>query len=135
MQTESKNGKKYILMVVYDFSRYSFMSFLREKYEAIEQLEILWTRIQVEKGHPILRIRSDRGREFDIVEINHFYDFKMIKHELPRVSKRKNHVFQESAWVMFHTHELLQSIFLAKATNTTCYTANRQKPWLFLLNF
>ena len=114
MQTESKNGKKYILMVVYDFSRYSFMSFLRKKYEAIEQLEILWSRIQVEKGHPIVRIRSDRGKEFDIVEFNHFYDFKMIKHELPPktsqqngVSKRENHVFQESAWVMFHTHELL----------------------------
>ena len=71
-QTESKDGKKYILVVAYDFSRYSFMFFLIEKYETIEQWKILWTRIHVEKRHPIVRIKNDRGREFDIVEIDHF---------------------------------------------------------------
>ena len=72
MQTKSKDGKKYILMIVYDFSRYSFMFFLIERYETIKQLKILWTRIQVEKRHPIVRIRNDWEREFDIVEIDHF---------------------------------------------------------------
>lgn len=35
----------------------------------------------MEKGLPIVRIRSDRGREFDNVDINHFCESKEIKHE------------------------------------------------------
>ena len=31
MQTERRGGKRYVLVVVDDFSRYSFVSFLREK--------------------------------------------------------------------------------------------------------
>ena len=132
-QTESKDGKKYILVVAYDFSRYSFMFFLIEKYETIEQWKILWTRIQVEKRHPIVRIRNDWEREFDIVEIDHFYDFKEIKHEMPlelpnkmECLRERTHVFQEIAWVILHTHVTL-IYFWAKAINTTCYTANRKK--------
>ena len=59
MCTKSRDGKRYVLVVVNDFSRYSFVSFLREKSETIEHLKSLFTRIQVEIGHPIVRIRSD----------------------------------------------------------------------------
>ena len=36
MHTKSRSGKRYVLVVVDDFSRYSFVSFLRKKYEVIE---------------------------------------------------------------------------------------------------
>ena len=52
--------------VVDDFSRY-FVHFLREKSEAIEHLKFLFNKLQVEIGHPIVRIRSDKEREFDNV--------------------------------------------------------------------
>ena len=70
MRTKSRGGKRYVLVVVDDFSRYSFVSFLKEKLEAIEHLKSLFDRIQVEIGHPIVRIRSDRGREFDNVDVD-----------------------------------------------------------------
>ena len=70
MRTESRGGNRYVLVVVDDFSRYSFVSFLKEKLEAIEHLKSLFDRIQVEIGHPIVRIRSDRGREFDNVDVD-----------------------------------------------------------------
>ena len=38
----------------------------------------MYTRIQNEKGHPIVRIRSDRRREFDIVEIDHFCELEEL---------------------------------------------------------
>ena len=60
MPTQSKGGKRYVLVVVDDFSRYSFMSFLREKSEVIEHLKSLFNIIQGDIGHPIVRIRSDR---------------------------------------------------------------------------
>ena len=46
MRIESKGGKRYVLMVADDFSRY-FVHFLREKSEAIEHLKFLFNRIQV----------------------------------------------------------------------------------------
>ena len=50
-------------MVVDDFLRYLFVSFLREKLEVIKHLTSLFNRIQMDIGHPIVRIRSDRGEE------------------------------------------------------------------------
>ena len=60
MRIESIGGKRYALVVEDDFSRYSFVSILREKSEAIEHLKSLFNRIQVEIGRPSVRIRSDR---------------------------------------------------------------------------
>ena len=76
MQTRSKGGKRYVLVVVDDFSRYSFVSFLREKAKAIEHLKSLFNRIQVEICHLIVRIKSDRGREFDNVDVDFFCESK-----------------------------------------------------------
>ena len=57
------------------------MSFLREKSEAIEHLKSLFNRIQVEIGHSIVRIRSDKEREFDKVYVDLLCESKGIKHE------------------------------------------------------
>ena len=67
MRIENKGRKRYVLVVVNDFSRFSFVSFLREKSKTIEHLKVLCTRIQVEKGNQIVSIRSDRGIGFDNV--------------------------------------------------------------------
>ena len=46
MRIERKGGKRYVIMVVDDVSRY-FVHFLKEKSEAIEHLKFLFNRIQV----------------------------------------------------------------------------------------
>ena len=50
IHTKSRGGKRYVIVVVDDFSRYSFVYFLREKSETIEHLKSLFSRIQVEIG-------------------------------------------------------------------------------------
>ena len=100
MRTKSRGGKRYVLVVVNDFSRYSFVSFLREKYEAIEHLKSLFNRIQIEIGHQIIRIKSENGREFGNMDVDFFCELKGIKQEFsfPRtpqhngVVERKNKV-------------------------------------------
>ena len=76
MQMESRGGKRYVLVVVDDFLRYSFVSFLREKSEAIKHLKSLFNRIQVEKGHQIVMIRVIRGESLTIWMLTSFATLK-----------------------------------------------------------
>ena len=49
IRTKSLGGKRYIMVIVNDFSRYTWVKFLREKSEAFEKLEILCKRLQDKK--------------------------------------------------------------------------------------
>ena len=64
-RTESLGGKRYFLVVVDDFSRYTWVAFLRDKSEAFDELMILCKRMQNEKDNTIKRIRSDYEGEFE----------------------------------------------------------------------
>ena len=57
-------GKRYILEVVDDFTRYTWVVLLRDKAEAPEKMIRLCKKLQVEKGVMIAKIRSDHGKEF-----------------------------------------------------------------------
>ena len=61
----SLGGKRYILFVVDDFTRYTWVVLLRGKTEAPEKMIHLCKKLQIEKGTVIARIRSDYGREFE----------------------------------------------------------------------
>ena len=64
-RTESLGGKRYIMVMVDDFSRYTWVEFFREKFEACEKMEVLCKRLQNEKRVFIVKIRSDHGKEFE----------------------------------------------------------------------
>ena len=64
----SLGGKRYILVVVDDFTRYTWVVLLRDKAEAPEKMIHLCKKLQVEKGTVIARIRSDHGREFENIK-------------------------------------------------------------------
>ena len=64
----SLGGKRYILVVVDDFTRYTWVVLLRDKAEAPEKMIHLCEKLQVEKGTVIARIRSDHGREFENIK-------------------------------------------------------------------
>ena len=87
---ESMGGKRYIMVVVDDFSRYSWVEFLREKLEACDMMERLYKRLQNEKGVPIVKIRSDHGKEFENAKFEAFYNEHGIKKEFstPKTSQR-----------------------------------------------
>lgn len=56
-RTESLGGKKYFMVVVNDFSRYTWVSFLRGKSEAFNEFLNIYKWIQVEKDLTIKRIQ------------------------------------------------------------------------------
>ncbi|KAF5462373.1 hypothetical protein F2P56_018390, partial [Juglans regia] len=73
-RTESLGGKRYILVMVDDFTRYSWVEFLREKGEAPNVIRTLCKKLQNEQGKAIVRIRSDHGREFENSNLESFCD-------------------------------------------------------------
>ncbi|GKC66482.1 retrovirus-related pol polyprotein from transposon TNT 1-94 [Tanacetum coccineum] len=62
---QSYGGNFYTLVIVDDYSIYTWPRFLKHKNEASDHFEILSKKIQVQKGCPIISIRMDHGREFD----------------------------------------------------------------------
>ena len=64
-RTESLGGKRYIMVVVDDFTRYTWVIFLRSKSDTLEYIEALCIRLQNEKSLKIDRVRNDHGKEFE----------------------------------------------------------------------
>ncbi|GJT19620.1 putative ribonuclease H-like domain-containing protein [Tanacetum coccineum] len=63
MQIESINGKKYILVIVDDYSRYTWTHFLRTKEETPEVLKDLLKMIQRNIQAQVITVRTDRGTD------------------------------------------------------------------------
>ena len=131
-KTESMGGKSYIVVVVNDFSRYSWVEFLREKSKACEKMEKLCKKLQNEKGVTIAKIISDHGKEFKNARFEAFCKEHGIKKKFsaPKtpqqngVVERKNRVIQEMTRVMLFNKDIPQK-FWAKALNTLCHIGNR----------
>ncbi|GJY35631.1 retrovirus-related pol polyprotein from transposon TNT 1-94 [Tanacetum coccineum] len=61
----SYGGNRYTLVIVDDYSRYTWTRFLKDKTEAFDQFKIFSRKIQNQLGCSIVSIRTDHGREFD----------------------------------------------------------------------
>lgn len=131
-RTESLDGKRYIMVVVDDFTRYTWVILLRFKSDASEHIEALCTRLQNEKSLKIDRIRSDHGNEFDNSYMEFFCMRSGISQEfsapiIPQqngVIERKNRVIQEMARAMLHNKDVARNLW-GEAVNTACHTVNR----------
>ncbi|GJZ59333.1 retrovirus-related pol polyprotein from transposon TNT 1-94 [Tanacetum coccineum] len=81
MRVASINGKKYILVIVDDYSRYTWTLFLRSKDETPEVLKDFLTMIQRNLQAPVISVRTDRGTEFLNKTLNAFFKEEGIKHQ------------------------------------------------------
>src|ERR1044072_65061 len=59
MQVESPGGKRYVFVCVDDFSRFTWINFIREKSDTFDVFRDLCLKVQREKDCGIIRIRSD----------------------------------------------------------------------------
>nr|GEX47676.1 Gag-Pol polyprotein [Tanacetum cinerariifolium] len=64
MRIAGINGKRYVLAIVDDYSRYTWVHFLRSKDEAPEVIKTFLKRIIVLLQSPVIIIRTDNGTEF-----------------------------------------------------------------------
>nr|GEX63438.1 hypothetical protein [Tanacetum cinerariifolium] len=105
MCVESVNGKKYILVIVDDYSRFTWVKFLRSKDETSDFIIKFLKMIQVRLKVLVRRIRTDNGTEFVNQTLCDYYEEVGISHETsvtrsPRqngVVERRNRTLIEAA--------------------------------------
>ncbi|GJX89366.1 retrovirus-related pol polyprotein from transposon TNT 1-94 [Tanacetum coccineum] len=81
MRVASVNGKKYILVIVDDYSQFTWVKFLRSKDEAPDFIIKFLKMIQVQLKVPFRRIRTDNGTEFFNQTLSEYYEKAGISYE------------------------------------------------------
>ena len=131
-RTMSLGGNYYALVIVDDFSRFTWTMFIPHKNKAFHVFIKLAKRIQNEKDLKIASIRSDHGGEFENHLFESYCEENRINHNFsaPRtpqqngVVERKNRSLEELARTMINETNL-PKYFWADAVNTACYVLNR----------
>ncbi|GJV50713.1 retrovirus-related pol polyprotein from transposon TNT 1-94 [Tanacetum coccineum] len=81
MRVASINGKKYILVIVDHYSRYTWTLFLRSKDETPEVLKDFLMMIQRNLQALVIYVRTDRGTEFVNKTLNASFKEEGIEHQ------------------------------------------------------
>jgi hypothetical protein len=77
----STGGNKYGLVIVDDYSRFTWVFFLQDKNETQEVLKKFLRRALNEFDAKVKKIRSENGTEFKNTQVDDFLDGEDIKHE------------------------------------------------------
>ncbi|GJX13976.1 putative ribonuclease H-like domain-containing protein [Tanacetum coccineum] len=128
----SINHKTYCLVITDDFSRFSWVFFLRTKDETGGILKDFIRQIKNQLNQKVKTIRCDNGTKFKNMDIIEFCGSKGIKREYSnartpqqnRVAERKNRTLIEATRTML-ADSFLPNTFWAEAVSTTCYVLNR----------
>ncbi|GJW18704.1 retrovirus-related pol polyprotein from transposon TNT 1-94 [Tanacetum coccineum] len=132
MRVESVNGKKYILVIIDDYSLFTWVKFLKSKDEAPDAIIKCIKNIQVRLNATVRNVRTYNGTEFVNQTLHEFYENVGISHQTsvartPQqngIVERRNRTLVEAARAMLIFSKA--PLFLwTEEINTTCYTQNR----------
>nr|GFA69483.1 retrovirus-related Pol polyprotein from transposon TNT 1-94 [Tanacetum cinerariifolium] len=132
MRIASINEKRYILVIVDDYSRYTWVHFLRSKDETPEVIIKFLKRITVLLQSLVIIIRTDNDTEFKNQVLIEYFDNVGISHQMSSVQtpqqngvvERRNQTLVEVARTMLIFSRA--PLFLwAEAIATACFTQNR----------
>nr|KYP59259.1 Retrovirus-related Pol polyprotein from transposon TNT 1-94 [Cajanus cajan] len=132
LRTMSQGGNYYGLVMVDDYSRFTWVMFLANKSEAFNAFKKFAKLVQNEKNTNITSIRSDHGGEFQNILFQKFCEEHGINHNFsaPRtpqqngVVEMKNRSLEELARTMLNETKL-PKYFWADAINAACHVLNK----------
>ncbi|CAL9003906.1 unnamed protein product [Prunus brigantina] len=132
MQIASMSENRYFLLFIDDYTRMAWVYFLRNKSNAFECFKKFKAMTELQSGHKVKSLRSDRGGEFMSNEFLAHCSEARIQRQLtvaysPQqngVAERKNRTVIEMAKSMLHEKSLPYE-FWAEAVHTAVYLLNR----------
>nr|GEV84656.1 retrovirus-related Pol polyprotein from transposon TNT 1-94 [Tanacetum cinerariifolium] len=131
MRVASINEKWYILVIVKDYSRFTWVRFLKTKDVAPAAIIKCIKNIQVRLNATVQNVRTNNGTGFVNQTLREFYENVGISHQTSvahtlqqnGVAERRNRTLVEAARTMLIFFKA--PLFLwAEAINTACYTQN-----------
>ncbi|GJU71188.1 retrovirus-related pol polyprotein from transposon TNT 1-94 [Tanacetum coccineum] len=128
----SINHKKYTLVIVDEYSRYTWVYFLRKKSQALEIIMSFIRMVENQNDVKVKQIGTDNRIEYRNHELESFCDKKGISQnfsfpytpEQNGVAERKNRTLIEAARTMLNDF-LLSKHFWTEAVRIAYYTQNR----------
>ncbi|GJW42698.1 retrovirus-related pol polyprotein from transposon TNT 1-94 [Tanacetum coccineum] len=132
IRVESIKGKRYVQVIVDDYSRYTWVYFLRSKDEATEEIKTFLKKIIVLLQASVIIVRTDNGTKFKNQVLKEYFDSVGISHQASSVItpqpngvvERRSHTLVGAARTMLIFSRA--PLFLwAEAVATVCYTQNR----------
>jgi transposase InsO family protein len=125
-------GSKYGIVIVDDFSRFTWVFFLQDKIETQGTLKRFLRWAQDEFELKVKKIRSNNGSEFKNLQVEEFLEEEGIKHKffapyIPQqngVVERKNMTLIDMARTMLGEFKTPEQ-FWSEAVNTACHAINR----------
>nr|GEY52168.1 retrovirus-related Pol polyprotein from transposon TNT 1-94 [Tanacetum cinerariifolium] len=132
---KSINGKKYILVIVDDYSMFTWVMFLRTKNETPEVIIKLIKQLQIRLNKTVRNICIDNGTEFVNRHLIQYYESVSISHQksVPRtpqqnrVVERRNRTFVEIARTML-IFSKAPTFLWAEVVATACQKVGRPLP-------
>ncbi|GJS25168.1 retrovirus-related pol polyprotein from transposon TNT 1-94 [Tanacetum coccineum] len=126
------NGKKYMLVIVDDDSRYTWTNFLRSKNKTPEVLIDFLKLVQRGLHVQVRRFRTDKGTEFLNRTLHAYFAPEGIEHQMSTartpeqncIGKRRNRTLVEAARTLLSAAKV-PLFFWAEAITTACFAQNR----------
>ena len=114
---EGIGKENYFMLIIYDYSRLTWVSFYKEKAEAFEKFKIFKALTENQTRNRSKEVRSDRGGEFMSSVFKEFCDKHGINREytIPRtpqqngVVERQNRIVQQMARSMMNEKNIGQT--------------------------
>nr|GEZ63241.1 retrovirus-related Pol polyprotein from transposon TNT 1-94 [Tanacetum cinerariifolium] len=123
MRVASINGKRYVLVIFDDYSRYTWTNFLRSKDETPEVLIDFPMLVQKGLQAQVRIVRTDKGTEFLHQTLHAYFATEGILHQTS-VVERRNRTLVKAARTMLSAAKV-PLFFWAEAIATSCFTQNR----------
>ncbi|GJS09255.1 retrovirus-related pol polyprotein from transposon TNT 1-94 [Tanacetum coccineum] len=109
MRVESINGKRYVLVIMDNYSRYTWVHFLRSKYKAPEVIKTFLKKTAVLLQASVIMVRTNNGTEFKNQVLQEYFTSGGISHQASSVRtpqqngvvEQRNHTLVETARTMF----------------------------------
>nr|GFA65969.1 retrovirus-related Pol polyprotein from transposon TNT 1-94 [Tanacetum cinerariifolium] len=131
MRVESINGKKYVLVIIDDYSRYTWTHFLRSKDETPNVLIDFLRLVQRGLHAQVRTVRTNKGTEFLNKTLHAYFASEWINHQTSvsrtpaqnGVVERQNRTLVEAAQTMLSATKV-PLFFWAEAISTSIFTQN-----------